>query len=173
MFHRRLILLIMGAAVVVLAAQLGRLTVVHGAEHRERAEAKLVTLEWTPTIRGKILDRQGRVLAKDRPSFDITVDYRVLSGEWVTKRAAAVAKKLNRERWPKLSPEERKELIDQCRVPFERHIEEMWVLFADTARMNRGMIASNDVPSSRTNRYAPSIQPLGAFNTQNERYSWT
>jgi penicillin-binding protein 2 len=139
MFHRRLLLLIavMAAAVMVLAVQLGRLTVVHGAEHRERAEAKLVTLEWTPTQRGRILDRQGRVLAKDRPSFDITVDYRVLNGEWVTKRAAALAKKLNRERWPKLSPEERKELIDQCRVPFDRHIDAMWNLFADTARMNR------------------------------------
>ncbi len=139
MFHRRLLLLIavMSAGVIMLAVQLGRLTLVQGADLRERAEKKLVTLEWTPTMRGPILDRQGRVLAKDRPSFDVTVDYRVLSGEWVTKRAAALAKKLHKAQWGKLSPEERKELIDQCRAPFEAHIDAMWDLFADTARMNR------------------------------------
>src|SRR5579862_8871562 len=63
MFHRRLIL-IMGGTVLAtgaLVAQLTRLTVVQGAEHRRDAEAKLVTKEWTPpggAGRGRILDRK-------------------------------------------------------------------------------------------------------------------
>lgn len=139
MFHRRLagLLVLMGAAAAVLAAQLGRLTVVHGDFHRQRVERRLVTMEWTPTRRGQILDRQGRVLAKDRPSFDITVDYRVISGEWVTTRAASLARRLHRAQWPKLSQEERAELVEQCRAPFAAHIDRMWDLVADTARLNR------------------------------------
>lgn len=139
MFHRRLalVLSLMIAAVCVLTAQLGRLTIVHGAEHLERAERRLVTLEWIPTMRGPILDRQGRVLAKDRPSFNVTVDYSVLSGEWVTVRAATLAKRLYGASWKTIAPEERKELIEQCRVPFAGHIEHMWDVIADAARMNR------------------------------------
>lgn len=143
MFHRRLVLLlvVMAAGVVVLAAQLGRLTVVDGARYRASAESKLVMLDWMPTSRGRILDRQGRVLAKDRPSFDVTVDYRVISGEWVTNKATAVARRLNRQHWGKMSQEERKAVIDQYRGPFESHIEAMWQKFADTAGLDASEIA--------------------------------
>ncbi len=142
MFHRRvaMLLVLMAGGVVVLTAQLGRLTLVHGSEHRASAESKLVMLDWLPTTRGKILDRQGRVLAKDRPSFDITVDYRVINGEWATNKAAAVAKKLNRQYWGKMSQEERKAAIDQYRGPFEAHIEAMWAKFAETAGLTAAEI---------------------------------
>lgn len=143
MFHKRVALLmaLMAGGVAVLSAQLGRLTVRHGAEHRAAAESKLVTLDWLATSRGRILDRQGRVLAKDRPSFDVTVDYRVISGEWVTSKATAVARKLNRQHWGKLSQEERKAIIDQYRGPFEAHLDGMWKRFAETAGLDAAEVA--------------------------------
>lgn len=139
MFHRRLLMIsaLMVVVVIVLVTQLGRLTLAKGAELRSLAESKLVNLEWKPTTRGRILDRQGRVVAKDRPSFDITVDYRVISGEWASAKGASVAKKLNRQRWNKMAQEEREALIQEYRAPFAAHIEAMWNRFADTARMNR------------------------------------
>src|SRR5581483_11036925 len=76
----------------ILTGQLWRLTIAHGAALREEAETKLVTRDWIPTTRGKILDRKGRILAQNRPSFDIAVDYQVIAGEWASRQAAAVAK---------------------------------------------------------------------------------
>lgn len=128
MFQRRLLLL-MGLTVVallILGGQLGRLTLVHGDELREDAEARLVVRQWQPTTRGKIVDRKGRVLAQNRPSFDLTVDYRVISGEWAIKKAGAAAKRNHASEWPKLAPEERQELIDTYITVYQRHLDAMW-----------------------------------------------
>src|SRR5262245_36580253 len=109
MFHRRLVLL--GGCVVVaaggLSAQLARLTLVQGEERRADAEAKLVTKEWTPPggpTRGRILDRKGRVLAQNRPSFDVRVDYRSISGDWAKARGAAAARRAYASQWRSLDP---------------------------------------------------------------------
>ena len=40
--------------------------------------------------RGRILDRKGRVLALNRPSYDIAVDYRVITGQWAFDQARAL-----------------------------------------------------------------------------------
>ena len=64
MFHRRLLLLlsIMAAGVALLTLQLGNLTLLKGDESRRQAEGRLRRQQWTPTIRGRILDRKDRVL---------------------------------------------------------------------------------------------------------------
>src|SRR5258705_335406 len=94
MFLRRLamILVLVVLGMVFLTGQLWRLTVAQGAALYEAAEAKLVTKDWIPTKRGRILDRKDRVLAQDRPAFDVSVDFRSISGEWAVRQAAAVAR---------------------------------------------------------------------------------
>lgn len=85
MFHRR-VLLLSGMCLVSLLAlggRLGYMTIENGAEARAQAEKLLVTETWLPTTRGRILDRKGRVLAGDRASYDIAIDYRILDGHWV------------------------------------------------------------------------------------------
>ena len=64
-FHRRLIglCLLMLAALVMLGAQVIRLTVVEGENRLARAEAHLAQTSYLPTIRGTIFDRYGRELA--------------------------------------------------------------------------------------------------------------
>jgi penicillin-binding protein 2 len=136
MFHKRLVLLLaaMVAAFAALAGQLGRLTLAQGAEHRQRAESKLVMLDFTPTTRGRILDRKGRVLAQDRPSFDVTVDYRVINGEWAITQAARAARRVHgAAEWRKLSPQQRQNLIDQYVPIFQDHLDQMWAQLAETA----------------------------------------
>ncbi len=135
MFHRRLALLgvIVAAGLGGLGVQVMRLTVVHGAEHRERAESRLVRQFWTPTIRGKVVDRKGRVLAQDRPSFDIAVDYRVITGQWARTQASSLARSRHRRAWPDMNDDQRAELTARYQAALESHIDAMWRQMAETA----------------------------------------
>ncbi len=133
MFLRRLwtLLVLMALLCGVLAFQTWRLTVVEGADFLRIAEARLVSDEWTPTIRGRILDRKGRVLAQDEASFDILVDYRVITGESAYSRAAAQARRENRDTWPKLGRQAREQLIRERLHDHEVDLRTMWVDLAD------------------------------------------
>lgn len=128
MFHRRL-LLVSSLFVMVLAAmsiQLGRLTLLMGPGLRAEAEAKLVRREWSPTTRGRILDRKGRELAKPIPSYDICIDYAVLSGAWVEERAGAFAKRAHAGVWSRLAAEQRAEFIARYRPAYEDVVQSMF-----------------------------------------------
>jgi cell division protein FtsI/penicillin-binding protein 2 len=148
MFLRRLVL-IMGVAVFgmsVLSGQIWRLTVAHGAALREQAEAKLVARDWIPTSRGKILDRKGRVLAQDRPSFDIAVEFSVISGEWAVRKASTIAKaEAGSAAWAKLAREQRQERIDQYIPIFQQHLERMWAVLAQAGGLSEGKLLERRV----------------------------
>lgn len=128
MFHRRLLLLLVlvVCGFVVLGGQLFRLTVVQGSVLRDRAESRLIRERWTPTIRGHVLDRKARVLARDRAGFNIVVDYRVITGAWAETQAMYYAKRSHIDTWRELSREERGELADQYLPVFDAHLEAMW-----------------------------------------------
>ncbi|MCC6906362.1 MAG: hypothetical protein IT430_00345 [Phycisphaerales bacterium] len=134
MFHRRLLLLLtmVVLAMFVLVGQLYRLTVVHGAEHRNVVESALVDTELLPTYRGRIVDRNGEVLALDRPCFDVLVDYRLISGEWAIAAAGAEARRTHREEWNELSRARRDELIEEYKPRYDRQVENVW---RDLARL--------------------------------------
>src|SRR5205085_11879061 len=110
MFHRRLLLL-MGcvvAFVMVLVIQMFRVSIVQGSTRLSEAESKLDSREYLATYRGRILDRHGRVLALDRASYDIAVDYSVITGDWIRIQATAQARsQLGRSQWSSMSPEDR------------------------------------------------------------------
>jgi penicillin-binding protein 2 len=143
MFHRRLLLLLVLVVVPfgLIAARMVRLTLDRGDEMLARAESKLVHWTWAPTVRGSILDRKERVLAQDRPSYDVAVDYSVISGQWAYKQAAAVAKKIPAKEWRKLAPEQRQERIERYRPAFDEHVDRAWALIASTAGINRSDLA--------------------------------
>lgn len=128
MFRRRLWLLFIGiaAAGVTMMGKAYHLTVVQGGDMLARAERRLVSERWTPTVRGRILDRKGRVLAKDDASFDVLVDYPLISGEWEWNRASRQARRDNRTRWGSLKAAEREELIRAALPSFEQRSEAMW-----------------------------------------------
>lgn len=144
MFHRRLLLLgaLIAAAAVALAAQLVVLTVVRGDELRRDAEARLESVQWLPTVRGRILDRTGRVLAQDRPSFDVTFDYGVLDGSWAEGRAGRAARRLHRASWRDLDQDERRALVERYAEVYRRHVEACWERTAAAAGVPRGQLES-------------------------------
>lgn len=139
MYQRRLLMLAaLGLAGLALpVAQMVRLTVVKGETLRVDAEKKLINEQWLETIRGRILDRKGRVLAADQASLDVSVDYTVISGQWAYQRAAAKARKLNREKWAALSPDLREDLIQQYLPEFNQRLDDMWTRFSAIAGVSR------------------------------------
>lgn len=139
MFHRRLLLLL---AVIVLFScallvQLANLTVVQGARLRDEAEAALSEVTLIPTVRGRILDRKGRVLAMDLPSDDVAVDYRVITGEWAYQRAREQAYAANRGWWSEMGFDERERLIAQEQKTFDAQIERLWKALCHIGQIDR------------------------------------
>lgn len=133
-FVRRMLLVaaVTCAGGVALSGQLWRLTVVEGDALRADAERRLSRVTWIPTTRGRILDRKGRVLAEDRPAYDLSIDYAVLSGEWAVKRAGRYARRAHAAQWGKLSAAERGELIDRYLPAYTGQVESMWTRVAIT-----------------------------------------
>ncbi len=125
MFHGRLILLA-GLGLVgflALTTQLGRLSFQMGPGLKQEAESRLERLAWEPTVRGRILDRKGRVLAQDRPPIDIRVDYSVLSGSWAAAWSVAFAREVHAEGWRELAPTQRDALALAYEPYFDAHVE--------------------------------------------------
>ncbi len=139
MYQRRLLLLggmcLVGLAVPLV--QMTRLSVVKGPVLLADAERRLIDERWLETTRGRILDRRGRVLALDRPSFDIAVDYPVITGQWAYTQAARRARRAHRAEWSQLSAEQRDALIREYQPEFESQLDAMWTRFCTIAGMSR------------------------------------
>ncbi|MEM6750227.1 MAG: penicillin-binding transpeptidase domain-containing protein [Planctomycetota bacterium] len=138
MFHRRLLLLtVLGLCLgSVLVAQAARLTLgEHHQESRGRAERALLHDRFVPTIRGRILDRNGLVLAEDRPGFAVVVDFDVLSGAWADRKGLDAAEDAAGPAWSRLSDTERQQRIAQARAPYDQQVQELWATLAGIGRV--------------------------------------
>lgn len=128
MFHRRLMLLgvVMLVSVGALGAQLARLSVAEGEQWLTEAESVLSQSELLPTVRGRILDRQGRPLALDQACDNVMVDYGVISGDWAYRQARRDAYRQHADRWAKLSFDQRELLIRKAQAPYTARVEALW-----------------------------------------------
>lgn len=165
MFHRRLLLLsgLIGLGMVAPVLQLARWTIRDGERLREQAEGYLSTWRWLPTTRGKILDRKGRVLAEDRPSFDIAVDYRVITGQWAYSQAYARAKRLHADEWSTLNASQRRELAERYEPDFLERLNTMWDELAELGGVPR------DEVERRKEAIKEDVQRLAARVRSNRR----
>lgn len=139
MFHRRLLLLfaLTAGGFGVIGAQMSRLTLTRTAEARSDAESRLVRRQWTPTVRGRILDRKDRVLAQDRAGYAVKIDYGVLSGEWSMRTATRLARRSAGVSWRDLSPEERDARVARIRGLLDDHLDRAWNELASAAGVSR------------------------------------
>jgi len=106
MFHRRLIALglIVFVAFTAIGVRLYALTILEGPERVEDAEARLGRSRLLPTIRGRILDRHGRVLAEVVPAYGLAIDFRAIDGTWMRQAARRIAREeLGRATWNSMS----------------------------------------------------------------------
>lgn len=137
MFHRRLLLLAVIALLLMAALGLRATMMTMGSMHaprKQQIEGALVHIRYSPTRRGRILDRNGVVLAEDRPGWNITVHYSVLSGEWV-KQAARRAAQADTA-WRESSDDEREALLKKYQGECARRQTEFWKRLADTAHVD-------------------------------------
>lgn len=142
MFHRRIALLaFLGAlALSILFTRTAKLTVAQGEDLRAEAELHLVSSQWVPCARGSILDRKGRVLAQDKPSYSVCVPYSVLTGDWVLEMSRRGAQRAAGHRWLDLSGEERAQRIND-RIPLYRiHLDRGWDELAKRVGMTRAQL---------------------------------
>lgn len=129
MFHRRLLLLALFAAAVaaVLVGQSARLAV--GQSHAEflaEAEAAMVRETLIPTVRGRILDRHGRVLALDRPGWSVQLPYSLFTGGWAYQAARAEAAEEVGRGWRSMTPAEREALVAPLLPGYQRQQAMFW-----------------------------------------------
>lgn len=151
-----LVLLPVGVLVGLLCVRLATLSLVRGGELRAQAEGVLLRKQWIPAARGKIIDRKGRVLAQDRPTYNVMVDYDVFSRveavpgdpstrmttRWARQQAARWARRLTGQRWMDLSKEEQAERRAAILPVFEAHLDKAWSELARIAGVPREEIES-------------------------------
>ena len=142
MFHRRLLLLaaLAGASLAPAMVQLTRLTVVRHEASVTLAESRLETRAWMPTVRGRILDRHGRVLAEDRPAYRVAVEYTVVTGEWARSRARQLVRQQSRGRWLEMTEADRQRATDLVEPLFVEHLDRAWDLLAQRSGVPRSEI---------------------------------
>ena len=139
MFHRRLALLagVMALGFLLLAAQMARLAVVQGAENYQTAARRLDLVRYLPTTRGRILDRHGLALAVDRPSFEVAVEYEVITGAWSFKEAVRVARSEIGSAWAEMGPEDRTAAVTEQLPAFETQVDELWKVLMRAGGIDR------------------------------------
>jgi penicillin-binding protein 2 len=119
-----------GGALIPLL-RISQLTTARGDELLAKAESRLITERLIPTTRGRILDRKDRVLALDVPSFDIAVDYPLISGSWAFAEAARLARKQHASIWRQIPSEEREKLIMELVPQQQDRLAKAWSKLAD------------------------------------------
>lgn len=144
MFHRRLLLLAVAGLLVLVAIimQLTRLTVAQGDTWRQRAEQVLTSQRLIPTARGAIYDRANRLLAVDKPSYDVAAMYDVISGQWAYQQSRRDAWRANRLAWNELSSEERDRLAATYQPKYDVMVESLWSTLCDAGNIDRAELES-------------------------------
>lgn len=113
------------AIIGVLFVQVVRLSVAEHSEHLKNVERFLSDSRWLPASRGTIRDRNGVVLATDRTSWDVLLQYDAIDGGWTRARARKAAlEAVGRDAWRELSPDARDAEIDRHEEAFARILDE-------------------------------------------------
>ncbi len=138
MFRRRLntlYLAILGLAMILLV-RMGQLQLIDGANYAHQSVECLKRRQLTHTHRGTIRDRKGRILAMDRPSLNVCVDYRALTGQprWMRRTAC--------KQWRRFHPGELLD-IDRAKKELAERIKHMHKRLAVLSGLPPEQLAEN------------------------------
>ncbi|MEE2819931.1 MAG: penicillin-binding transpeptidase domain-containing protein [Planctomycetota bacterium] len=140
LFHRRLIWLgaILFLVIGILSVQAFRLMVVEHSQRYQKAESRLLSVQYLPTFRGAIKDRKGRIIAQDVPSYAVAVRWDYITGDITQEQAVQDARSsVGHQRWLSLSPEERQDQIDAFLPPAKQELELFWNRVSDIGQISR------------------------------------
>ena len=136
MFERRLkiFLAVLVLMTLVLLVRAGQVQVVEHEQWARAAAESMRRSHLVETVRGSILDRNGEVLAVDKPCVDVCVDYRAIltppDEKWVLSKAEQRLKLRMGDEWDRLSRSKRKELAAAEAPAIKSDIQKMWVELA-------------------------------------------
>ncbi len=141
MFDRRLkiFLAMIFVFTLVLAARAAYIQIVQHESWSSIADKSMTKDTYIETVRGKILDFKGRIIAQDVPCIDAMVDYRAIPREpdekWV--RDIAVGRLIRRlgDEYTKSSRAKRKEQADAEIDVVKADIDAMWDMLGHTQGM--------------------------------------
>lgn len=139
MFARRLVILgCVGAmGLCVLGIQSLRIGLFRRDDAIRVSEERLLRTRWTSAVRGDIVDRKGRVLATDRPTYGVALPYAVINGDWAVAEGTRRARIAAGRRWLDLSPAEREELSGAYVGAMRVHLEGAWEELSRRAEVPR------------------------------------
>ncbi len=77
--------------------RLGYLQIIKGDSYRLQYTEMLRGVESLPALRGRILDRNGYILAYDEPCYSLYLDYRLMASDkkWGLRKARSIARELS------------------------------------------------------------------------------
>ena len=164
MFQRRLLLLLVAAIVigVTIIVQAARLTT--GQRHREyrqQARQALRTSEYIPTVRGRILDRRGRVLARTEAGWDVKVQYSVITGQWARNQARQRALEAAGHRWSQLTKDQRQQRIEQNLGRYTEQAEKLWQTLTRWRQETHAAFTRSDL-NQRTQQIEKRVQDVAS-----------
>jgi penicillin-binding protein 2 len=130
--HRRLrwLVVVVVGTLLLLIGRLWQLQIVRGDEYYELARSNVVAESYLPSVRGKILDRNGVALADNRPAFHVYVTPRLVDDA----AAERLIELLH------LDPDEAARLRERLKVA-RRHPGRAAMVLEDVGRDRRGLVA--------------------------------
>lgn len=136
-------LVVLGGLFALVFGGLGwRMAGLASAEHwLTDAEAVLYRSEFLATSRGAILDRDGRPLAVEVPSWTFEVHYEVLNGDWAMRQGRREARRAAGPAWNTISESERYAATDQAAERWRDAIDEVWTALVETGRLTASEVA--------------------------------
>lgn len=137
MFQRRvkIFLAVLLALTIVLIARLVQLQVVEQKQWAEQAFRSMIRPQLLETIRGRLVDRRGRVIAEDVACIDACVDYRAIPKQpdekWVRSLAESRLKSRRGDEYRQADPQFRRQLLEEEITRVHRDLTQMWQTLAD------------------------------------------
>jgi len=131
--HRRLrwLVVVVAGVFLILIGRLWQLQIIRGDEYYELARSNVVAERFLPSVRGKILDRNGTPVADNRPAFHIYVTPRLLDDAGAARLIEIL----------RLDPDEAARLKERLAVARQRHPGRAAMVLEDVGRDRRGLVA--------------------------------
>jgi penicillin-binding protein 2 len=123
---------------LLLGLQVFRLAIVEHTTHAENVERHLVTKKLLPAPRGRIVDRNGVVLAMDRASWDVLLEYDAIAGRWATDMARReLMAELGGAAWRELSTAERAAAVLARQPRFDALLDDVCARICEAGGFDR------------------------------------
>ncbi|QDU33957.1 Stage V sporulation protein D [Poriferisphaera corsica] len=149
MFHRRLLLLGVLVCAIFFILMARAISLGSGESKQiaiDQTQRSLETTTLVPTVRGRILDRNGFTIARDVSGFDLALSYQLLSREWeINKAKDATSFYIKYVADPNnygLSKKDEIDIYNQQLERFQQYLDRLWYDLSTLANLPKDELES-------------------------------